>query len=239
MGCDIHLYVEKKINGVWTSQDKWHTYSRAGWNYATIEYADRFYSERNYDLFAILANVRNGYGFAFTKTGGGLTPIALPKGVPSDVSLEVLRDIEEWSGDGHSHSYFTLKELLEYDWTKVTNKEGYVSLESWLRWTKFSNKTSGPDAYASMVSGAGITHVTEQQAYQLLESDEISLKDKPWHDCEALCKNNPGTFVHITWNEPYYSRARGFLSTALPKLLALSDGLEGASDVRIVFFFDN
>jgi len=29
---------------------------------------------RNYDLFAILANVRNGHGFAGIKTGGGIRP---------------------------------------------------------------------------------------------------------------------------------------------------------------------
>ena len=44
------------------------------------------YGDRNYNLFAILANVRNGTAFAGCKTGEGFNPISNPKGVPSDAS---------------------------------------------------------------------------------------------------------------------------------------------------------
>lgn len=64
MGCDIHLYVERKnpVSGQWefvpaeghAPQDEWDKKNNR-WDW---------YGGRNYDLFAILADVRNGYGFA-------------------------------------------------------------------------------------------------------------------------------------------------------------------------------
>lgn len=41
---------------------------------------------RNYDLFAMLAGVRNGRGFAGVVTGAGFNPISEPRGLPDDLS---------------------------------------------------------------------------------------------------------------------------------------------------------
>lgn len=71
--------------------------------------------ERNYDLFALLANVRNGYGFAGIKRGDPIAPLALPRGVPEDASFAWLAEVDQWDVDMHSHSYFTLAELLQFD----------------------------------------------------------------------------------------------------------------------------
>ena len=43
-----------------------------------------FRMERHYQLFAVLADVRNGTGFAGVKTGERVTPIAEPRGYPED-----------------------------------------------------------------------------------------------------------------------------------------------------------
>src|SRR4051794_16548380 len=111
MGCDIHFYVEKKDeNGNWQSADAWET--EDGYDCPSIPYKKRFYSGRNYDLFGILADVRNGRGFAGVKTGDGFVPIAEPRGLPDDASPKIKADCDRWGVDGHSHSYLSLSELL-------------------------------------------------------------------------------------------------------------------------------
>jgi hypothetical protein len=43
--------------------------------------------------------------------------ICEPRGIPDDASDAYIYVTEQWEGDGHSHSYFTLTELLEHDWS--------------------------------------------------------------------------------------------------------------------------
>lgn len=56
MGCDIHLYVERKLEGRWVTCDKWSDRWGEG---LKVERGDSFYRERNYSLFTILAGVRD------------------------------------------------------------------------------------------------------------------------------------------------------------------------------------
>lgn len=129
MGCDIHNHIEylKTING----ENKWicgdyfmvNPYYEEG-----IDDGEKplelvgFCNNRNYGLFSILAGVRN---YSDNK------PIAEPKGLPEDLSKEVKEDIEYWGTDGHSHSYFTLKELLDYQKQQPKLKRsGYISPEN-------------------------------------------------------------------------------------------------------------
>jgi hypothetical protein len=56
-----------------------------------------------------LADVRNS---------GGVEPIDYPRGIPEDLSSGYKYAVDRWDGDGHSHSYFTLDELMNYDWSK-------------------------------------------------------------------------------------------------------------------------
>ena len=93
MGCDIHGWVEVKKDYL----DWWDGVIRI----------DRLV-ERNYVMFACLANVRNY---------DEVKPISDPRGIPSDVSDEAKKDIEGWGEDGHSHSWLTWKEIKEYDWS--------------------------------------------------------------------------------------------------------------------------
>jgi len=126
MGCDIHLSVERKnpTTGNWdfvspeglAPQDDWDR-KRGFWDWC---------GGRNYGLFSILANVRNGFGFAGVDTGDGYNPIANPKGIPEDASPEYLAQVKRWEGDGHSHSFFTVRELLDYDWNQTTRRRGLI-----------------------------------------------------------------------------------------------------------------
>jgi len=137
MGCDIHFYVERwtssndyegpkdlsedreqKLNEVledvpskfrWVSADKWEK-DDGRWS---VPYHLEYYSDRNYYLFAILADVRNG---------DGVEPINYPKGIPDDASSGYLYKCDQWDGDAHSHSFFTLEELLNVDWSEYESE---------------------------------------------------------------------------------------------------------------------
>jgi len=112
MGCDIHLFTERKrsINNEqkWVNADNWklnpyyEENNEDGENKYELNSA---YKHRNYELFSILADVRND---------SENKPIAEPKGLPEDISYVVKAESDKWDSDGHSHSFFTMKELYDY-----------------------------------------------------------------------------------------------------------------------------
>lgn len=65
------------------------------WCKGTGKRREQFWHSRNYNVFAILANVRNGYGFAGVDTGDALVPICEPRGIPGDLSEEVRERLRE------------------------------------------------------------------------------------------------------------------------------------------------
>ena len=83
MGCDIHGFLEVKIDGTW------HVYGNPK-------------IARDYYLFAQLAGVRNY---------DNITPISVPRGLPEDCSVVVQKESDRWADDGHSHSWVTMAEL--------------------------------------------------------------------------------------------------------------------------------
>lgn len=113
MGCDIHLYVERynEYDEQWEyiyQEEKYRDEPSYENSIDTKNYYG--YKGRNYNLFSILAGVRNGIG---------IEPISKPRGVPDDISPEVSGCLKRIASDGHSYSYFTLKELLDFDWNRV------------------------------------------------------------------------------------------------------------------------
>lgn len=98
MGCDIHEYREKKVNGEWITADTWETEEDG---YMTN---DCPYLGRNYTLFGFLAGVR-------IEVSEGLGE---PKGLPDDVSTEVKQASDYWGSDGHSHSWVLVSDIKEH-----------------------------------------------------------------------------------------------------------------------------
>lgn len=107
MGCDIHLFVEKK--------------TKDGWSCIYDE--GKLYSNRSYSLFSILADVRND---------GDFIPISEPKGIPDDASSSVKGYMEDWGCDIHSKSFLTVQELLEYDWTQCVEQTCYMTKKDYI-----------------------------------------------------------------------------------------------------------
>ena len=231
MGCDIHFYTERRntVTGQWEfvgeviREGDWVT-------------ANSLYDGRNYNLFAILANVRNGRGFAGVKTGEGFEPISFPRGVPPDASAEYKSLSDQMDGDGHSHSYLTLRELLDYDWTQTSKLQGWVKIEQWLDWSRWDRGQGyGPNSYCGGVSGAGVVHLSASQMDELTKG-KIYLRGE---ERTKFLEENPNTYALAEWKTPYYRAAGNFVSETIPELLKLAGGVSGVEDVRVVFFFDN
>lgn len=143
MGCDIHMVLQIKDG------DKWKTSK-------VLDIA------RNYKLFSVLANVRNGYGFAGVDTGNQIPFISEPKGLPED--LEVLNgdyiqlDIpiidyyeitDTFSLGDHSFSWLSGEELLNYNWNQEIVCRGMilpdrVTFDKYNRPSEYCGGTNNP-----------------------------------------------------------------------------------------------
>lgn len=104
MGCDIHQYAEKRVDGVWVAeQASSFTVEKEedGSEYVSLDESGD--ASRNYFLFGLLSDgVRFDCPYAFE-----------PKTLPEDLSSEVSRLRQQWEGDAHSDNYLTFKDLGE------------------------------------------------------------------------------------------------------------------------------
>jgi hypothetical protein len=102
MGCDIHAYVEIRRDGTWHHFDE-KVFGHGGLTAEPFDW-------RDYGLFGFLADVRN-----YSRS----PVIAEPRGIPDDVSPEVLGEYDEWGVDAHTPTWLTAAELLAYDYDAV------------------------------------------------------------------------------------------------------------------------
>lgn len=231
MGCDIHLYVERRSNRSWESVEEWELEDGD----LNVPYVKRFYTSRNYDLFAILANVRNGRGFADTITGEGFNPISEPKGLPEDVSYQVRAVSSRWGEDGHSHSYLTLRELFDYDWTQTVTQYGVLSAGEYYRWSWWGRSHGErPQSWSGGVFGGAVKNVSEQKMDCLIQEAKTKLNDRN-PSTEEIEKALPNYYTRAQWDVPYYKCVTEFWGEVIPRLLRYGK----PEDVRIVFWFDN
>jgi hypothetical protein len=105
VGTDIHPYAEVRRDGAWhLVTDKVFP---TGFDPAVgIPYRSEPFRERDYDMFGLLAGVRNR---------GYFTPIAPRRGLPDDVSAQVCAEMSRYS-DPRDATWTTLAELLAYDY---------------------------------------------------------------------------------------------------------------------------
>jgi hypothetical protein len=106
MGCDIHVYTEQydPRDNTWYTNDNFRLNRFYGQfeNQKESEH-ESVYHGRNYQLFGILAGVRDTYVY----------PIVSPRGIPDDSCELIKKEFAYWGGDAHTPSYFTLHELKE------------------------------------------------------------------------------------------------------------------------------
>lgn len=121
MGCDIHVYTEQFD----TRDGQWYTNDNFRLNRFHGQYDDEkefqhesVYHGRNYQLFGILAGVRDSY----------VNPLSPPRGIPDDSCEFIKKEFAYWGGDAHSASYFTLYELKEA--LIYSRPESYTGIKS-------------------------------------------------------------------------------------------------------------
>lgn len=211
MGTDIH--------GVFQRCD-------AGFNW--VDVPSDYDQNRHYQLFAVLAGVRNGTGFAGARTGGHVTPIALPRGLPADFVVENEShtipsfehfspmqqqyrkegDLNVWMGD-HSHSWLSGGEILAWAANApVVVKTGVLDRTTYEKW----DRVSCPENYSGGVMGRDVV---------VINDNDIEKASTPsW------------THIQCDWD----SSLREELSYFFDEVRRLVD-LHG--DIRFVFGFDS
>ncbi len=177
MGCDSHPYIEKRRkDGTWVVVDDKHRYYKVlyskpekgekvtskdrderwkAYEAARSRLSDIF-GNRNYTLFAALADVRN-YG------EGHIEPLFAGRGMPEDAANKTKREIPEEDSDYHSHTFFTLAELMAVDPNEVAQANGSVCLypAQYQEWKETGKVPEGAEAYA-------LGHEVEQAEMNLL-----------------------------------------------------------------------
>ena len=129
MGCDIHMVLEAQtLDGGWHAVESYNMvagheshdlFSEFGSGKPEKWSAYWKVRRRNYDLFAALAGVR-GFG-------------PQPRGIPEDISPFARQQIDGWASDGHSHTWYTLREcgsrfLAAHCGADTLSKDRYAAL---------------------------------------------------------------------------------------------------------------
>ena len=222
MGTDINMIAEVRRNGVWelstakVFKNPWYDpVSDKKW--AMDEYVSKPDTSRNYDLFAILAGVRNGEGFAGCRIGERFKPIAKLKGYPDDMSKNNVLFGDEYG------SWLTLRELHEYDWEQLHRKYGYVYEDTYRDYVMQGKQ---PNCYCGDVGGYNIVKLTEPEMVDLINGEYPRDESKRYY---TACYFSPITYRECAdW---FYDETMEGLRRLIP-----DSGTE--DDVRIVFEFD-
>jgi hypothetical protein len=163
MGTDVHASIQYRAKNEETGADEWR-------------FCDHNYeSNRHYKLFAWIADVRNGYGFAGCDTGDAIKPIAEPRGLPEDNIYATEPTVpyeynnpqwrEYWARGGedygdHSYTWLMSTEILQAATElKGTVARGVMPLSEYLKW----DKVSEPDSYSGGVGGGGNVTINHDQ----------------------------------------------------------------------------
>ena len=133
---------------------------------------------RHYQLFAVLAGVRNGTGFGGVKTGDAVTPIAKPRGFPDGFEVDEDdahplatldhmdprrrewhgedEELEVWMGD-HSFSWLSGEEMLSwYANAPTVTHVGIIGRKAYEAWDG-----GCPNGYCGGIGGPGVIVVND------------------------------------------------------------------------------
>lgn len=255
MGCDIHDYMETRENegSPWCKvgkifpnpyyregeENRVYPDEESGPYESNPEKIEHPFDVRNYNLFAVLADVRNGRGTAGCEIGSYITPIAMPKGLPDDVSSEIKKFSNYWGVDGHSHSWLMIRELAEYDWDQPHYTTGVLTLQ------QYEQMLQGvePQMWSGGISGPGIVTISELDYQAFLASGElprITERRLFTGDHELFPGGKPGPdikiYVQARWDS---GGVRGAIGDSSMRVIAQLCDAYDWDNTRLVFWFDN
>lgn len=261
MGTDIHIRIETRDEaGKWAPLlppvkhrgDDTHHYRS-------------WYDNRNYDVFAVLANVRNGYGFAGIYRGEPVAYISEPKGLPVGVDIEAP---PEWDGylnetcpgqpayvdpegdarvrycrsdlGDHSFTWFTPDELLNApQWKQRQRKSGVMSPREYRR----MRESGEPNSWSRGISGPGIATVTPADMDVLIAAGVVdaSKEDgKGLTDASAVGTDGQRYYMQAGWDVSggIEESCSDFIAWMHDELQPLADKY-GNDNVRVLIGFDS
>lgn len=261
MGCDIHGFCEVKENGVWKlntkkvfknpyylSTEEVKEIQAKDPGYEILEWQrDQFREHpsdtRSYDWFAILANVRNGWGFAGITTGEGFSIIDEPRGVPDDCTPEWKEQVDQWRGDMHSHSYLSVEDFDNFNWNQLTNKQGVIPLDEY---KKLAGTNQCPGSWSGGISGPNIITVDEDAAEKILREQSVVVDEYVIPDRRLTRDKSKGHLVSLEsghniwvlykWTILYSDWFEYKIESIVKPMRTLRKEYE---EVRYVFGFDN
>jgi hypothetical protein len=258
MGTDIHLICEVKENGKWRKNtDKVFPNSNYHYLQEIIKkdpnykvppfwegdldkpFDDDPESSRNYDKFAILADVRNGTGFAGCVTGRGFEPISSHRGFPDDVDQEFKESYDDWT---HSATWVSLKDFLDYNWDRMTIKSGVITLEEYkkLKDPLSKHNTKTPNSWSGGVFGGNNITISMEEANKVIRGEltELTRVNEHFRKEETLTKpiNEWKINVQYEWYVKYSEWFDTFIKNWVEPIKELGKKYE---DVRITMSFDS
>jgi len=247
MGTDAHPVIEVKgRNGRWglrdskdgrrssrrRREDRGEDVPYDEWLAEWPDYLNEL-SERNYALFGVLAGVR----------WRSVDALFANRGFPEDAAKATLKALDAESHEYHSHTHFTVQELLDADWDTVCFHEKMALFANqYLEW-KDTGKLPSRLEEEQYVTGRAMWHkdlvavhreVTEDEMLLLLLSNTTKKLVR-----RRKCRlgggyQQLGPYVALTLPRTYRDVVQNFVDV-IPSLVALGP----PDQVRIVIAFDN
>lgn len=191
MGTDMHVMIEVKHG-----DEPWKPIGGA---------PQAFAAPRNYAMFSVLADVRNGAGrhekvwqephvhehdghkvdipgWWYDPEDGGhekLAFISEPRGVPEDASVAWLANVLMWEVKSSTvdTTWFTPQELLEGPWDQRVIRYGLISEADYITLLE-TGKT--PQTHAAGAAGEGVRIVSEQEYGEGIRGEHMTMVNATW-----------------------------------------------------------
>ena len=250
MGCDIHPAIEVHRKGIWryhrpTLPCRWYSeiWTQTHINSLPSHYTDSyqlpvvgtrrntwdrcktrlpdFFADRNYAVFALLADVRNDYG---------IHPIQADRGLPDGVSREAVAKLS----NEHSQGWVDLSELLDYGYDQELLTKGLLEEKAFL--ALCGGKV--PDTWDTGLWSVTTTTDLNPLQYSALYESPIDL-------LQGNAKPGPNYTpsdnyrIRAQWTRPLRPVVSTVPDLWVPYLEKLIPKGGTTDDVRVVFDFDS
>lgn len=219
MGRDIHAFIEvrKSKKSAW---EFFGNFYEDDFKLIKSKSLDRYIpiifelsKGRNYFLFAILAGFNNENNVRTIKETSGL-----PEGLSFGTKVQKVF----WN-HGHSHNWFTLKELMDYDWNQTQSFTGIVNLNEF----KTYLEKGWPDAFMdsdTCLEDLDPIFCTSKDMERALRAENSLISEA----------NESRMFTRLTWERSYREMCDYFVRS-FERLKTLGD----PENIRIIIWFDN
>lgn len=220
MGTDVHSIIEVKKDIVLKVHPEQAVVLDTRTTWTSVE--NPWEEDRDYLLFAILANVRNGFGFAGTYRHEPIEPITNCRGLPDDFSEPSIA--EEWRAYNHSHTWLLGSEFMSWYNSDIISivHTGIITKQQFESWDG-----NEPDAYCSDAAGPNIVIGDDINSFVKTNSTQLR-EDQLLTPISSDC-----THVRVWWSDNIQSQISYFYDEVVKPLM------DKYGDFRLVMSFDS